>query len=87
MIIPARRFMWLAAVPLVVVLNGRGTPGAIVAAWISHGFDHRRVRGAMGCWPAGGRGLRLDREAPAQLYVEQPNRDCLGRREPERVSA
>ena len=38
MIIPARRFMWLAAVPFAVILGGRGEPGAVVAAWIVMGL-------------------------------------------------
>ncbi len=73
MIIPTRRFMWLAAVPLVVVLNGRGTPGAIETAWILMGV-------IIAAFVADGfiirtqAQVRLDREAPAQLYVEQPNR-------------
>jgi len=37
MIIPARRLLWLATIPLAVVLGGRGEPGAIVAAWILMG--------------------------------------------------
>jgi uncharacterized protein (DUF58 family) len=73
MIIPARRLMWLAAVPPAVILGGRGALGAIVAAWflmgslltafVVDGFvAGRRLR------------LRLYREAPSQLHVDQPAR-------------
>src|SRR6516164_1062653 len=73
MIIPARRLLWLAIVPLAVVLGGRGEPGAIVAAWILMGsllaafvvdgfLAARRTR------------LRLERQAPGQLHVDQPHR-------------
>ena len=73
MIIPARRLMWLAAVPLVVILGGRGAPGAIVAAWILMGslLAAFVVDGLM----AGRRSrLRLHRETPSQLHVDQPDR-------------
>jgi uncharacterized protein (DUF58 family) len=73
MIIPTRRLLWLAAVPLAVIAGGRGAPGAVVAAWVLMallvaGFvvdallAARRPR------------LRLHREAPGQLHVEEPNR-------------
>ena len=65
--------MWLAAVPLVVVLNGRGTPGAIETAWILMGVIIAAFL-ADGFIIRTQARLRLDREAPAQLYVEQPNR-------------
>ncbi len=65
--------MWLAAVPLVVVLNGRGTPGAIETAWILMGVIIAAFL-ADGFIAGTQVRLRLDREAPAQLYVEQPNR-------------
>jgi uncharacterized protein (DUF58 family) len=65
--------MWLAAVPLVIVLNGRGTPGAVETAWIVMGVLIAALLGdgfIAGKQPR----LRLYREAPAQLYVEQSNR-------------
>ena len=65
--------MWLAAVPLVVVLNGRGTQGAIETAWILMGLIIA-VFLADGVIARTQARVRLDREAPAQLYVEQPNR-------------
>ena len=65
--------MWLAAVPLVVVLNGRGTPGAIETAWILMGVIFAAFV-ADGFIASTQVRLRLDREAPAQLYVEQANR-------------
>jgi uncharacterized protein (DUF58 family) len=73
MIIPTRRFLWLAVVPLVVLLGARGTLGAIVAAWILMGLlvaalvvdgvlASRRPR------------LRMERATPGQLHVDQPDR-------------
>jgi uncharacterized protein (DUF58 family) len=73
MIIPARRLLWLAAVPLAVVLGGRGEPGAVVAAWILMGslLAAFVVDGLV----AGKRSrLRLDRQTPSQLHVDQPHR-------------
>jgi uncharacterized protein (DUF58 family) len=73
MIIPARRLLWLAIVPLAVVLGGRGEPGAIVAAWILMGslLAAFVVDGLL----AGKRTrLRLERQAPGQLHVDQPHR-------------
>jgi uncharacterized protein (DUF58 family) len=73
MIIPARRLLWLTAVPLVVILGGRGAPGAIVAAWVLLGslLAAFVVDGLV----AGKRTrLRLDRETPSQLHVDQPER-------------
>jgi uncharacterized protein (DUF58 family) len=71
MIIPTRRFLWLAAVPLTVVIGGRGVEGAVAAAWILmcfivigfavDGILARRL-------PR----LRLSRETPSQLHVDQP---------------
>jgi uncharacterized protein (DUF58 family) len=65
--------MWLAAVPLVVVLNGRGAPGAISLAWVLMGLIIIVFLGD-GLFASKLARLRFDREAPAQLYVEQPNR-------------
>jgi uncharacterized protein (DUF58 family) len=65
--------MWLAAVPLVVVLNGRGTAGAVEMAWIVMGVLIAALVGdgfVAGTQPR----LHFYREAPAQLYVEQANR-------------
>ena len=65
--------MWLAAVPPVVILGGRGAPGAIVAAWFLMGLLLAAfvVDGLV----AGRRPrLRLYREAPGQLHVDQPVR-------------
>lgn len=73
MIIPTRRALLLAAIPLVVVLGGRGGPGAIglawgvmglvVAAFIVDGFlAGRRIA------------LHLYRQTPSQLHVDQPER-------------
>src|SRR5262249_17981008 len=73
MIIPTRRLLWLATVPLTIVLVGRGEPEAIGLAWIVLGavlasfvvdgvLARQRPR------------LRLDRETPGQLHVDQPDR-------------
>src|SRR4051812_18196762 len=73
MIIPTRRFLWLAALPLAVVVGGRGGPGAISAAWCLMGglLAAFLVDGTM----AGRRPrFRLSRETPGQLHVEQPDR-------------
>jgi uncharacterized protein (DUF58 family) len=72
MIIPARRFLWLALVPLVVLLGGQGARGAIVAAWILMGLllAAFAVDGVL----AGRRPhLRMYRETPGQLHVDQPH--------------
>jgi uncharacterized protein (DUF58 family) len=73
MIIPARRLMWWAAFPFVVIIGGRGEPGAIVAAWILMGSLVALfvVDGIL----AGKRPrLRLYRQAPGQLHIDQPDR-------------
>ena len=73
MIIPARRLMWWAAFPFVVIIGGRGEPGAIGAAWILMGslVTLFVVDGFL----AGKRPrLRLYREAPGQLHIDQPDR-------------
>ena len=73
MIIPTRRFLWLAVVPLAVILGGRGAPGAIAAAWILMGSLLAAF--VVDGFVAGRRPrLRLDRETPSQLHVDQPNR-------------
>ncbi len=73
MIIPARRFLWWAAVPFAVILGGRGEPGAIVVAWIVMGL--LLVVFVVDGLLAGRRpGWRLRRETPGQLHVEQPDR-------------
>jgi uncharacterized protein (DUF58 family) len=72
MIIPARRLMWWAAFPFVVIIGGRGEPGAIGAAWILMGslVTLFVVDGFL----AGKRPrLRLYREAPGQLHIDQPD--------------
>src|SRR5438045_9084734 len=73
MIIPARRLLWLAAVPLAIILGGRGEPGAIVAAWIL--MSSLLAAFVVDGFVAGKRSrLRLDRETPSQLHVDQPER-------------
>ncbi|APW59489.1 DUF58 domain-containing protein [Paludisphaera borealis] len=72
MLIPTRRMMWLAAIPLVAILAGRGAPAAIVAAWtlmglllaalVVDGLLARRLP------------VRLHRQAPDQLHVDQADR-------------
>ncbi|WP_165075802.1 DUF58 domain-containing protein [Paludisphaera rhizosphaerae] len=72
MIIPSRRMMWLTAIPLVVILGGRGAPAAVGAAWtimgmlaaafIADGLLARRLP------------IRLTRRAPDQLHVGQTDR-------------
>ncbi len=73
MIIPTARLMWLAAVPLVILLNGRGSQAAVVGAWVIMGLV---IFVFVGDGVMAGRPARLHlyREAPGQLYVEQPNR-------------
>jgi len=73
MIIPTRRLMWWAALPFVVIIGGRGEPGAIVAAWA--------LMGSLGAFfvidgfLAGKRPrFRLYRETPGQLHIDQPDR-------------
>jgi uncharacterized protein (DUF58 family) len=73
MIIPTRRLMWLAAVPLIVILNGRGAHGALVGAWVLMGLI-LAVFVADGFIAGRQTVLRFHREAPGQLYVDQPNR-------------
>jgi uncharacterized protein (DUF58 family) len=73
MIIPARRLMWLAAVPLIVILNGRGASGAIVGAWAVMAVI---IAAFLADGILAGRLTRVHfhREVPGQLYVERPNR-------------
>jgi uncharacterized protein (DUF58 family) len=73
MIIPTRRLLWLAAIPLVVLVNGRGAQEAITLAWVLMGLIIALFL-ADGLLAGRGARLRLDREAPGQLYVDQPNR-------------
>lgn len=73
MIVPSRRGLSMAAVPLAVVLGGRGEPGAVVAAW----YLLAAVVAAMivdGLLAGRRRGLRLHREFAGQLHVDQPER-------------
>jgi uncharacterized protein (DUF58 family) len=72
MIIPARRLLWLAVVPLAVILGARGAPGAIAAAWILMG-SLLAAFVADGLVAARRPGLRLERVAPGQLHLEQPD--------------
>jgi uncharacterized protein (DUF58 family) len=65
--------MWLAAIPLAVILGGQGAPaairaaeilmGALVAAFVADGYAALRRPG-----------LRLYRQVPGQLYIDQPAR-------------
>jgi uncharacterized protein (DUF58 family) len=73
MIIPAPRFLWLAALPLVVIMGGRGAPGAIFAAWTLMGS---LIAAFMldGFLAATRPRLRLYRETPGQLHVDQADR-------------
>jgi uncharacterized protein (DUF58 family) len=73
MIIPARRLLWLAAVPVAVILGGRGAPGAISAAWVLMGS---LIAAFVVDGFAAGRAPRLHlyRETPSQLHVDQPDR-------------
>jgi uncharacterized protein (DUF58 family) len=73
MIIPARRLLWLAGVPLAIALGGRGESGSVVAAWIVMGslLAAFVVDGlAAGRRPR----FRLYRETPGQLHVDQADR-------------
>lgn len=71
--IPTRRLLWLAAVPLLVLLAARGAPEAIVPVWILLGLV---VLAFLGDGLLAGRRLplRIERRVPAQLYVDQPHR-------------
>jgi uncharacterized protein (DUF58 family) len=73
MIIPARRLVWFAAVPPVLIVLGRGEPGAVVAACVLMGFVVVAfvVDGALAATRPR---LRLYRDAPVQLHVDQSNR-------------
>lgn len=64
--------MWLAAIPLLVVLGGRGTPTAVGAAWALMGVSAAAllVDGLL----ARRLPVRLSRLAPDQLHVGQPAR-------------
>ena len=73
MIIPSRRLMWLAAIPLVVIINGRGAQGAITLAWVLMGLIIALFL-ADGFTAGMGTRLLLERDAPGQLYVDQTNR-------------
>jgi uncharacterized protein (DUF58 family) len=73
MIIPARRFMWLAAVPLVVIMGGRGAPAAIVAAWALMGSLVAAFV-VDGFLAAKRPRLRLYRETPGRLHVDEADR-------------
>src|ERR1700677_5075703 len=73
MIIPARRLMWWAAFPFVVIIGGRGEPGALVVAWVLMGLVVALF--VVDGFLAGKRPrLRLYREAPGQLHIDQPDR-------------
>jgi uncharacterized protein (DUF58 family) len=67
--------MWWAAVPPVVILGGRGAPGAIVAAWVLMGLL-LAVFVVDGVMAARRPQLRLYRATPGQLHVDQSDRIC-----------
>jgi uncharacterized protein (DUF58 family) len=71
MILPARRILWLAAVPLAVILGGQGAPWSVRAAWILMG-SILVVFVIDGLAALNRRGLRMDRETPGQLHIDQP---------------
>ncbi len=72
MIIPTRRMLWLAALPIAAVFAGQGGAIAVVVAW--------SLLGAVlilfitdGVLAGGKRRVSFEREAPTQLHVDQPN--------------
>ncbi len=71
-IIPSRRLMWLAAVPVVVILGARGAHWTTVAAWT--GMGSLLVAFVVDGFLAGIHPyMRLYRETPVQLHIDQPN--------------
>ena len=86
MIIPARRLLWLAAVPFAVILGGRGEPGAIVAAWVLMGslLAAFVVDGFLAGQAASLASVSRD-TGPASRRSARPH--CLDRGEPQWVSA
>lgn len=72
-ILPARRFLWWAGVPLLLVLGGRGEPGAVIIAWVVMGVI-AAAGIADGIAAARRKGWRLYREAPSRLHVDQAER-------------
>jgi uncharacterized protein (DUF58 family) len=71
--VPTRRALILAAIPLVVVLGGRGGSGASLLAWglMIVVFAAFLVDGSLARRQ---RGLRFERQMPSQLHVGQPER-------------
>ncbi len=71
--IPTRRMLWLALIPLAVIILGQGTSAAVSAAWaigavLAAAFVFDGVL-------AGGRPrLQFERRVPLQLHVDQPHR-------------
>ncbi len=73
MIVPTRRFYWLAIAPLLVILAGKGDPSALRVAWIVMGvaaaglaldglFAHLRAQPV------------FERIAPNRLFLDQPEK-------------
>ncbi len=87
MIIPARRLIWLAAVPLVVILGEPRRAGSDRRRMGPHGSARSPASWSTALLAGTRPRLRLHREAPGQLHVDQPDRHCLDRRKPEPVSA
>lgn len=73
MIIPSRRFIWLAGVPAILIILGRGEPGAIWLAWALLGLLVTAFV-CDGVLAAKRPRVRFDRDAPGQLHVDQPDR-------------
>jgi uncharacterized protein (DUF58 family) len=69
--IPTLRTIALGLLPTAVILLGRGAPAAVTLAWELAGLI--LVAFLLDGWRAGRRRrVRLERQAPAQLHVEQP---------------
>jgi uncharacterized protein (DUF58 family) len=73
MIIPTRRLVWFAAVPPVLIVLGRGEPGAVMAAWVLMGLLVAAFV-VDGVLAATRPRLRLYRDTPGQLHVDQADR-------------
>lgn len=71
--IPTRRLLWFAAIPLVILLAARGAPVGSIAAWAVLGLI--LIAFVIDGLLAGRRlPLRIERQVPTQLYVDQPQR-------------
>jgi uncharacterized protein (DUF58 family) len=73
MIIPTRRLLWWASLPVFVILGGRGESGAIVAAWAIMALV-LTLFVVDGLLAAKRPRLRIERQGPDQLHVDQSER-------------